>query len=1008
MTVAKRKKSYKRGGLKSKARRASDPSRRPLVLPGREEPKSGCRHCPLFPWSEDFPCKGGYYRDDVKIKAKEPEGHVVRSRRCEEEYTRVDALLVGEAPGAHEDKQGRPFVGQSGKLLDEAIEALCEETLDDQGERVLDASMFGRTNMIRCRPPRNKKPNKTEVNSCKPQLLREIEARKPKVLVALGNVPLEYLTGMTGITTLNGKVLDCILPGHEDLKVVACVHPAYVLRMDHEIPKFIEAFEVMAQVMTGEYEAPPGLGEYHTLTKLSEVRALIQRYREEGTKVTVDTETGSLHWFKSEYPALLCFSMTNEAGVGYTIPFDHYESPWRIGGPRQRERKKIIKLIGELFEDESIEKVGQNLKFDVKHVFAATGYEIINYRDSMLTHLVVDERRGTHGLKVLAYRTGMGGYDKPLDRYRDVHPDANPRRGGSYANMPGSVLFPYAGMDADVTYRVDDDLLSDPEYAGNPKLQVLAEEFLPALSVVLSDMEYEGAQVDSEVVKRLDAKYTREMLEQSKLIFDFPEVIDYANDPEKTGDPGVFNPGSHQQLQDVLFGRMGAIPTQLTKGGLERLSIRYNNEVSKWKKKRAGRKPRFQSFVKEAIKKKEWQHFSTNAEVLHELKLGGNKLSKPILAYRSAETLHGTFVKPLLYDLDPLGRIHGNFNIHGTVTGRLSSDGPNLQNIPNKGGGLIKSAYVSRFGKEGLIGQADYSQVELRVAASIFDETSMIDTYLRGEDMHLNTTLDVFNLTREEYDALDSDEQKRLRTQAKRINFGILYGGGPPALQTALRKDGDQISLEECARLIERYFEVRPKLKKGIEDLEAQVRKLGYLESFTGRRRRIPEVFSEDEEIVSRALRQSVNFPVQNGASEMTLMSLVLIWNRMQAKGYRSKMILTVHDSIIFDLHVDEAVEVMALAKYVMEHVTELSDEVLPGLDWSWLKVPVVVDCELGMTWHSLVGVDPTDLIEGAADVDKDLWRWDEEKNDWKLNRDPVDEAELWDAMEWKQEKAAA
>ena len=233
-----------------------------------------------------------------------------------------------------------------------------------------------------------------------------------------------------------------------------------------------------------------------------------------------------------------------------------------------------------------------------------------------------------------------------------------------------------------------------------------------------------------------------------------------------------------------------------------------------------------------------------------------------------------------------------------------------------------------------------------------------------------------------------------------------MYGGGPPALQTALRKDGVFLSLDECSELIERYFEVRPKLKKGIEKLEKEVCKTGYLESFTGRRRRIPEVFSEDEQIVARALRQSVNFPIQNGASEMTLMSLVLIWKRMQERGYRSKIILTVHDSIVFDLHVDEAYEVLALAKYVMENITELSDEVLPGLDWSWLTVPLVADCEIGVNWHMLVGIDPNDVIEGT-EGDEGLWLWDEKKDDWQLNGGPVKEDELWEVMEWKQAKAA-
>jgi uracil-DNA glycosylase family 4 len=969
VTITRRKKKTRRAGLKSKARSTAEVATRPIVLPGHE-PKSGCRWCPLFPWSPDFPCGGDYNRDAEKIIHKEPEGHSVRNRCVQEnDWNQVDILCVGDAVGANEDKSATPFMGQGGTLLRSAIEALCETTLDDQGQELLTKEQFGFTSIARCRPPRNKKPGKTIVQSCAPQLVRELKARKPKVIVAMGGVALEHLTGQTGIVMFSGRVLDCTLEGFEHIKVVACVAPAYVCRMDHEMPRFIEAFEQVRDVALGSYEALPGVGDYFVLDTLDGVRELIEMYQEDGTKVAIDTETGSLYWFQTEFPALLCFSLTNRAGEAYVIPLDHKESPWRIGGPLEHEREELFELIGGLLENPDIEKVLQNGKFDDKHMFHATGYKLINYRDTMLTHLVLDERKGTHRLKQLAYTyTGMGGYEQPLEDYQATHPDANPKRGGSYANIPGDFLFPYAAMDADVTFRCDDGLLAEPAYTSNEKFQTLAEVFLPALAVALADMEYEGAQVDPEVVEQLDVKYTTQMADKTAEVAEFPEVVDYSNDPDKIGEEGEFNPGSGPQLQQVLFGLMGETPIHLTKGGRERVALRYNNSVAAWRKARKGRKPRFQSHVKAAVKAQEWNLFATDAEVLHELERNGNELCPLILQYREAETLHGTFVKPLKWNLDPYGRIHGNFNIPGTVTGRLSSDDPNLQNIPNKGGALIKSAYVSRFGAEGLIGQADYSQVELRVAASLFDEQSMIDTYIRGEDMHLNTALDLFSLTKTQYDALDSHEQKRQRTQAKRINFGILYGGGPPALQTALRKDGDFISLDECEALIERYFEVRPQLKKGIEALEASVCELGYLESFTGRRRRIPEVFSEDEQIVARALRQSVNFPVQNGASEMTLMSLVLIWNAMQEKGYRSKMILTVHDSIIFDLHVDEAYEVMALAKYIMEHVVELSAEVFPGLDWSWLKVPVVCDCELGTNWKTLVDFDPDDFDE------EELW----------------------------------
>lgn len=934
---------------------------RPLVKPGAGEPKSGCLHCTLLPYSKDFAqvCESHLYQKDAaKILAKEVEPHKIHNRCVEQaEWDQVDVLFIGEAPGRQEDNQGEPFVGRSGDVLRSVISA----------SSVLSKATFGITNVVRCRPPRNRTPNRTEVKSCTPRLVQEIIARKPKVLVALGNVPLDYLTGNTGITTLNSRVLDCTVPGLEHLKVIACLHPAYVLRADHEMIRFVEAIEVVQGFLQGTLVKRAGPGTYHVVDTAEGVRKLMRRLRKSKTPVALDTESGSLTPFQDVFPRLLCFSFADKEGVGYIVPFDHKDSPWCKKGKRANERAEVRKEIRRFIEGPT-PKVLQNGKFDDIHIRHALGCRIANYVDTMLIHLCLDERRRTHGLKTLAHEyTGMGGYDKPLDVYKKSHREADPEKGGSYANIPGDILFPYAGMDADCTLRVYNGLTAEPEW---PQFQALAS-FLHRLSPVLADMEYNGAQVDREVALKLDRHYSRLMRAAEKKIRALPLVQDYARSRGLAGKEPEFNPGSSQQLQEVMFGLYGEAPVELTDKGFEVLTLRYERKVQAWRKARSGSKPRFQAIVQDSIKRKEWVNFSTNAAVLKAIERAGNELAPLILEYRAAETLWKTFARPLTQLLDKNGRVHGTYNILGTVTGRLSSHDPNLQNIPNKGGGLIKGAYVSRFGDEGLLGQLDFSQIELRVAACRFNEPAMIEAYRKGIDVHRLTALDITGMTEQEYAALeksDKDKAKEIRTEAKRINFGCLYGGGPPALQSALAKDGVFLSIEECKRLLVRFFEVRPKLKLGIERLEADVCEKGYLEAFTGRRRRVPEVFSDNEEIVARALRQSVNFPIQGGASEMTLMSLVLIHEEMERRGYRSKIVLTVHDSIIFDLHVDEAFEVLSMAKEIMESLPKRSDKVFAGLDWSWLKVPIVADCEVGPNWRALVEVDPDDYDE------EELW----------------------------------
>ena len=975
------------------------------VTPGENE-KSGCLWCPLLPWSHDFfvnpeapeeerECAlGEYKRKAATYLKRESESHTVQTRCVQEsEWNKVDVLFVGEAPGATEDKKGEPFQGASGKLLRQYTEAF-----EDSGYSV------GIANAVRCRPPRNRNPNKTELQSCVPKLIEEIKVRSPRFLVALGGPALTAITGQTGILSMNQRVVQSILTGFEDLKVVACLHPAYVLRANHEMHLFHDSMEVVEQMLEGTYEPLPGEGEYFTLTDLEDVENLIESLlavEDPTDPVACDTETGSLSPHDTRWPKLLCFSFSDEEGYGYTVPFDHQDSPWRVGGSKERERDRVAELLVAFFESDA-PKDFQNGKFDENHIRAALKCETRNYQDTMLTHLVLDERKGTHGLKDLAHKfTGMGGYEKALEDYIGSHAEANPDKGGSYANIPGDTLFRYAAMDADVTKRVARALRADPEYAENKPLRMIAETFLPSLSVALADMEFQGALIDQDVAAELDDIYTEEMRVKTETLKALENVREYERMRLERGekDP-TFNPGSHKQLREVLFGLYGEMPVEMTDKGLESLSLRWERRVRAWRKAKSNSsKPSFQGVVKRAIRNKEWDHFSTKAEVLQELERKGNEIARVILDYRAAETLHGTFVKPMRTLVDLNGYLHGTYGIPGTVTGRLASYDPNLQNIPNKGGGKIKDAYVSRFGDEGLIGQADYSQIELRVAASWFKEPTMIKAYCDGADIHRLTALDISGLSEDSFNRLSGDDQKQWRTRAKRINFGILYGGGPPALQSTLRKDGVFLSIEECKELIERYFEVRPALKDGIERLEESVCELGYLESFTGRRRRVPEVFNVNREIVSRALRQSVNFPIQNGASEMTLMSLVLIWREMRKRGYRSKLILTVHDSVIFDLHVDEYLEIMRLAKDIMERLPSLSDQVLPGLQWDWLKTPLVADCEVGVTWNKLVGFDPV-VLSQEEETDESLW--EETEKGWRAVRDPINTDELWEVMDWK------
>jgi uracil-DNA glycosylase family 4 len=927
-----------------------------LVEPGPGEPKSGCLWCPLFPWSGE---SDDYGRDADAIRAKEPEGHTVHNRCVggdPSEWSSADILFVMDAPRVQDDREGLPLNNEDASFLRDAVTTVSK----------IKRESVAVTSLVRCTTPRGKKPGVTVVRSCSPHLLREIRERRPKVLVPMGPLALEFLTEQTGLLSYNGKVLSF---GTENpIPVVPSISPAYVRRNDHEFDKLMSAVKVACRVATGEYVGLPGEGTYQTITDLSGLREMLRDFKEEGTTVSFDTETGDLSPFATEFPQLLCFSFSNREGEGFVVPFDHAGSPWAKGNDRESERGEVIEALREFFLSD-IPKLAHNEKFDRNHIRHALGVSPTKVVDSMLIHFCMDEQRGTHGLKTLAHaHTGMGGYDAPLDQYRKTHLDANPRRGGSYANIPADILFAYAGMDADVTLRVYHALSESEEYT--EKLRALGHTFLPLLSEALAEVEYAGAQIDTTHLKELEAHYLSEMERVRGAIRSLPVVQQFVRDRAQKGVPDPeFNPGSDAQLREVLFSYYKIRPSEMTDGGLERLQARHKSLTQHARSQREV-PPSFVQVVKQAWESGEVQHFSTKADVLQEIARDDNPLAALILEYREFETLYGTFVKGLADKLDDEERIHGTFLIHGTVTGRLASQNPNLQNIPNKGG-LIKSAYVSRFGEDGILLQADYSQIELRIAASLFDEETMIRAYREGQDLHRLTAIDIAfpNIRDAEeravrYDALPKDEQKGWRTRAKRVNFGVLYGGGPPAIQNTLKKDGVFLSLDDCAEMIDNYFKMRPALRAGIDALERDVKRRGYLETFTGRRRRVPEVHSEDKSIVARALRQSVNFPVQSTASDITLMAITLISRLFRKAGFRSRMILTVHDSIVFDCVRDEFERVAALVKATMESVPKYSETVLPGLDWSWLKTPLVADLECGLSWGALRDYSLDDGLE--------------------------------------------
>ena len=973
----------------------------PIVKPGCGDDKNGCLWCPLLPYSLDFENhRENYNRDPEKILQKAD--HRVHHRRVRDPMRTVRVLFVGEAPGQQEDEQGQPFIGRAGDYLRTEVRRVV-------GVKSKDVAY---TNCVKCQTPSNRNPNKTEVKSCAPDLIREINKRKPEVIVALGNFSLHLLTGQSGISTLQGNTLSCTRDDIPDVPIVACFHPAYILRSPHEHPKFERALRLSRKHLEGKAKKKQGQGKYETITSVERVEKLLKSFRKNKNVVAFDTETGGLSPFQETYPPMLCFSFSDEEGKGYTIPLDHVESPWalpkyierqmrlRIEGLREQiqdhnqraatvktsssktrherlandkrreiwrlrnkviggvkkqyenggreERECVKKALRSFFSDTTVPKIAQNQQFDAQHIYECLGVMPENVvRDTMLTHLTIDDQRGTHGLKTLAvYYTGMGGYEKPLEDYTSQHAEADPKNGGSYANIPGKMLFSYAAMDTDTTLRVDRALRNDNRYKKTPQFKNLAECFFPRLSRTVADMEYRGAHLDFKKLDEIREQYVRQMEEDKRKIHDVPEVKAFLAQKVKSEEldrTPEFNPMATEDVAEVLYGYFQLTPISLTDKGLETIKLRMQ------KLEDDDQRADFDTVWQQAVEDQEWNLFSVSRDILHQHSTEGNEFSELVLDYKKHQKVVSTFLDPFKQKADKSHCIHGSYLIHGTSSGRLSSASPNLQNLPPD----VRPIYTSRH-KNGVILEVDNSQIELRVASCWFDEPKLIEAYQKGLDVHRQTAIIVSGKkTEKKYARMDEKEQKRWRDIGKRCNFLVLYGGTASRLQSTLHEYGVDRSLDECENILQTFFDNYSGLKKGMERTLKSVRRHGYLMTETGRCRRFPEINSDNDAQRSSAERMAINFPIQSLASEMTLLAMTLVNERLKREGWKSIVTMTVHDSVILDCPLSEVLEVAKIVQYTMENVMTLSTDLLPGCDWSWMTVPVESEVKIGWDWGS-------------------------------------------------------
>ena len=299
-----------------------------------------------------------------------------------------------------------------------------------------------------------------------------------------------------------------------------------------------------------------------------------------------------------------------------------------------------------------------------------------------------------------------------------------------------------------------------------------------------------------------------------------------------------------------------------------------------------------------------------------------------ILEFRAVKKLLSTYIEPFpMFVNKQTGRVHTTFNQALTATGRLSSSNPNLQNIPirTERGKEIRKAFVAG-SADGIIVSADYSQIELRIMAHLSQDQHLIQAFRNGVDVHAATAEKIFGVPHEEVTA----DQRRV---AKTANFGIMYGISSFGLSQRLG-----ISRSEAKKLIDDYFNAFPAIRSFIDDTIAAARENGYVETIFGRRRYLPDINARNATVRALAERNAVNAPIQGTAADIIKLAMIGVDRKMAEEGLRSKMVLQIHDELLFDTISSEREKLMSIVKEQMEHVTELS-------------VPLTVECNYGKNW---------------------------------------------------------
>ncbi|MBL4655869.1 MAG: DNA polymerase I [Bacteroidia bacterium] len=633
--------------------------------------------------------------------------------------------------------------------------------------------------------------------------------------------------------------------------------------------------------------------KYHLIDTPKKRKVLIEKLSKQKS-FCFDTETTSLNIHEAELVGISFSFKTHEA---YFVPFPDInnedaasisqekgqidlfqdsnpdlptgQAGTSVGAGLKSPSKEAIAIVREfkpVFENSGIEKTGQNLKYDISVLNRYDMQIKGKLFDTMLAHYLIEPDR-EHNMDFLA---------KTFLKYSPVSIETLIGKKGkdqlSMRTVPIEQLVNYACEDADITLQLKE--IFEPLVEDNSNTRKIFDEIETPLIPVLASMEAEGTKLNPDALKELSGKLVPDIMSLQKEIYKLSGAESNIDSPKQVG--------------EILF---------------DKLKITDNPQKTKT------------------------GQYATGEDILTKL-IGKHPIIETILEYRELQKLKNTYVDPLPDLINPqTGRIHTQFNQVVARTGRLSSDKPNLQNIPirTERGREIRKAFVPR-DKNYVLLSADYSQVELRIIAELSKDQGMLDAFIQGQDIHASTASKVYNVS------ID-DVTSEMRRNAKMVNFGIIYGISAFGLSQRLN-----IPRKEAAQIIEQYFIKYPKVKEYMGNTIEFAREHGYVETIMGRRRYLRNINDNNAMVRGSEERNAINAPIQGTAADMIKIAMINIYAELMKLKLKTKMTLQVHDELVFDVFKKEEEIVTPIIEKKMK-------EAIP------MVVPLEVDMKTGTNW---------------------------------------------------------